>query len=186
MLQDLSLYTKAGQIVTDAGVTIAAALIPVTAGRILAATQYAPGSQTSITKTGTTGPAASMAAWDSTNITTGSWVAPPSGNVLVEVGFSAKSSVAAAVCVVGLCEHNTVTPMIGVTSSLQVGSANSVQSYSHRQVITGLTPGSSHNYDFMGACFTNSDTFILVAQGLTATLTVGTAGGPVVMTVTAL
>jgi hypothetical protein len=136
--------------------------------------------------TGTTGPAASLAAWDSTNIFTGPFVAPPSGSVLVEVGFSAKASAAANTCVIGLCAHGTVTPVVGVTSSLQVGAANSVQSYMHRQIVSGLTPGATYNFDFMGACFTSAATFILVAMGLTATLTVVTVGGPVVMTVKSL
>jgi hypothetical protein len=186
MLQDVSLYYKNGQIVSDSGLVFASALLPTQTGTLLAVTQYAPGSQTSITMTGTTTPAASMAAWDSTNINTGNFTAPSSGKVLVEVGFSAKASAAANSCVIGLCEHGTITPMVGVTSTLQVGAGNSVQSYSHRQLITGLTPGSTHNFDFMGACFTNTATFILVAMGLTGTLTLVTAGGPVVMAVTAV
>lgn len=186
-LQDVSLYYRGGQLVSDvAGLTIAPALLPTPAGTILTSHQYAPASQTSLTMTGTTGPAASMAAWDTNNIFTGSFTAPTSGNVLVEVGFSAKSSVAAAVCVVGLAAHGTVTPLVGVTSQLQVGAANSVQSYVHRQVITGLTSGTSYNFDFLGSCFTNTDTFILVAFGATANPPTGGAGGPVVMTVTAL
>jgi hypothetical protein len=154
-------------------------------GTVLASSQYAPASQTSITMTGTVTPAASMAAWDTNNIFTGPFTAPASGNVLVQVSYSAKTSAPAAVCVVGLCAHGTVSPMVGVTSSFQVGSTsgNITMPLTYQEMITGLTPGASYNYDFMGACFTSTATFILIAQGLTGTVTGGTAGSPVSLTV---
>lgn len=186
MLQDVSFYYKGALITSDSGKTIDPALLPVQAGSLLAASQYAPASQTSLTMTGTTGPAAALAAFDSTHINTGSFTAPASGNVLVTASCNIKASTAAAVCNIGLCAHGTVTPVVGVTNGFQVGAANSTQSYSFRWLVTGLTSGTSYNLDLVGSMFTNAATMTLVAFGQTATTPAGSAGGPVVMTVQAV
>lgn len=176
MLQDVSFYYKGALITSDSGKTIDPAILPVQAGALLATFQYAPGN-TAKSVTGTT-----FAAFDSANLQTGSFTAPASGNVLVTVTCVAKTS-ASTVLSLALAAHGTVSPLVANSVNYQESVTNSTKSIMVRFYVTGLTPGTSYNFDLLGASGTG--TYTIQCLGSTSTTGGGTAGGPVVFTVQA-
>ena len=145
---------------------------------LCAPTSYGPGTQTLLTATTTT-----MAQFSS-SVNTGSFVAPASGSVVVTATFSPGMSVAANQCAVGLADHST-TNMRGNVSAMELSSVSNIVPVSIEFLVTGLTPGSSYNFDLMGCC-TSTDTLTIYAIGVSTTtpaLNSGGRGGPVTMTV---
>jgi hypothetical protein len=143
-------------------------------------TSYAPASQTALAVSATT-----IAAFSSASVNTGSFTAPASGSVLVRVSYIGIASVASMFTAIGLAAHGTVTPIVGVLAETEQSSAGAVLAAVHEYLVTGLTPGTSYNFDLVGAC-TSGDTFSILAMGQTSTTpTLGTGGrgGPVTMTV---
>jgi hypothetical protein len=160
----------------------AVATTPVSGQFLCTPSSYAPGSQTSLTATTTT-----MAAFSSANVNTGSFTAPPSGSVIVEASFVAEMS-AAAKFAIGLAAHGTVTPLVANEVGLAESSVTIARPYVVKFLVTGLTPGTSYNFDLVG-CAASSDTLTILAFGQTSTspgLSAATTGAPVIMTVQAV
>ena len=141
---------------------------------------YAPVSQTAKSASTTT-----MAAFFSTSINTGSFVAPASGNVIVRAAFMGGSAVGTFVAV-GLAAHGTVTPIVANENVFQCWTSDTV-AWNFAFYVTGLTPGTSYNFDLLGAASTGS--FQITAFAVTSTtptLSGAGVGGPVIMTVEAV
>jgi hypothetical protein len=156
----------------------------IVSGQLLCAPHvYAPAGQTALTAATTT-----LSAFDTTNAQTGSFTAPPSGEVVAGVTLVCENS-AAAGWAIGLCAHGTVTPVLGNLWIWTDSSATATaREYSIEIVITGLTPGTSYNLDLVG-CSTSGDTVTILAigqTGTTPTLTTGSRGGPLTITVRAV
>jgi hypothetical protein len=140
---------------------------------------YAPATLTQPAVTTTT-----MAAYNSGVICTGSFTAPPSGSVVVHVSLVANASSGAGRVGWGLAAVGTVTPLVGNAVSPIAGSSSPV-AYSIRFIVTGLTPGTSYNFDLLG-CITSADTFTISAQGQNSTALAANSGGPVIITTQAV
>jgi hypothetical protein len=154
---------------------------PVSGGN-LAQHIYAPGAQASPVVSTTT-----MAVFDSTNIQTGSFTAPASGQVLVRVSFSGKGSASGMWVALGLAAHGTVTPLVANEWECELPTADAQFPFFIEFVVGSLTPGTSYNFDLLG-CATTADTFTILAIGKTTTtpsLNGTNQGGPVTLTVTA-
>jgi len=146
--------------------------------------QYAPGTQTAATVSTTT-----MAAFDSTNINTGSFTVPASGSVLVSASFVLDFSLSSKVVAVGLAEHGGVTPIIGNLVLFMDNGANIARPVLAQFLITGLVAASTHNLDLLGAATSGATASILAFGQSTTTPTltgVANAGAPVLMTVQAV
>jgi hypothetical protein len=146
---------------------------------LCAPNQYAPGSQTPVSVSTTT-----LAAWDSGAICTNSFAAPPSGSVIVTASFQLLSATAAADVMFGLAATGNVSPVVGHTITCQIDTASVTQTMCLQFYVTGLTAGTSYQFDLLGAV-TSSDTASIYAYGPTST-SLGSKGGPVVMTVQAV
>ena len=140
-----------------------------------APTVYAPASPQSPTTS-----SATLAAFDSANINTGNFTAPPSGSVLVGASFFLQPP-STVVFAFGLAAHGTVSPVIGQTITGEVSSVNVRYPTVLQFLVTGLTPGSTYNFDLLGCSATQS--LVITALGASSTTPTGTLGGPVVMTV---
>lgn len=146
-------------------------------GRLLANVQYAPASATTYSTTSST-----LAAIDTTNLTI-PFTVPLSGNVIVRLqGLAAQSTAGSGNGYWGLEDH-TSHAQVGVSAlamSTVVGANGAYVRVTYDQLITGLTPGASLQYDW--AWLTSAATFYLVVQG--ATGQPGNAnGGPGLMQV---
>lgn len=149
---------------------------------------YVSGSATGTVATGGAVSLASMAPFSSTNVNTGSFTAPASGDVLVTVSFVGRTSASGAEVAFGLAAHGTLTPVIGNIVEYRDGTATTNRAYAIQFLVTGLTAGSSYNFDLMG-CALSGDQFQIYAYGQsTATpgggaLGSGNEGAPVLMSV---
>jgi hypothetical protein len=149
-------------------------------GRYLAApNQYAPAGQTIISVNSTT-----LAAWSSANITTPSFTAPSSGSVVVTLSCQALAATAGHNIMLGLAAHGTITPVVCPTITVQVLVASVLQPMMVQFLVSSLTPGSTYQFDLLGAV-TSGDTASIYAFGPTA-LTIGSKGSPVLMSVQAV
>jgi hypothetical protein len=137
---------------------------------------YAPASQQSAPVSTTT-----LAAFDSGVICTGSFIAPPSGSVIVRLSCVIQQSTGADEVLLGLAAVGTVTPVVGKTVLGQLAGATEGDITTVEFPVSGLTPGAACQFDLLGAAQSGT-TVTILAQGLTAT-TIGTRGGPVVMSV---
>lgn len=150
-------------------------------GTILAITQYAPGSLTTLSTSSSTYSAVSSA-----NVNTGSFLIPPSGSVKVEASFVCSQATATAVVGFALAAHGTVSPLVGFSwqGTLANTTVNGITTIPF--LITGQTPGASLNLDLLFATNGSSDTLSITAQGITSTSTSSTRAGPVLMAVQAV
>lgn len=147
---------------------------------LCAPTAYGPASQTQLTVTGTT-----MAAFSSANVNTGSFTAPASGSVLVTASFTLSNGTGGSVMNIGLADHGTTT-MVASFSNFGDGASNTARAYTVRFLISGLTAGSSYNFDLMGGNGTAGDSITIDAYGFSSTTATTTPGSPVIMTVQAV
>lgn len=151
-------------------------------GQVLAVSQYAPASLATLSVASTT-----FAAFSSANVNTGSFVAPASGNVLVTASFIGNIQTATTGQAVALAAHGTVTPIVGNEVQWAESSINVSRPYYVEFYVTGLTPGTSYNFDLLGGSGSASDAFQILALQLTSTtVTAANRGGPVVMKVMAM
>lgn len=169
----------AGQVLTATGAT-AADWQTISAGsaEYLAIHQYAPAVLAQpVANT------ASMAAFDSANITTGNFTAPASGAVIVKV--HAVLSLNTGNTAFGLAAHGTITPMISNLIILDSPTSVPFQYACLTFYISGLTPGDTYAYDLLGASsVAPTVSATLDVQGITATTPSFAAdGGPVLITV---
>lgn len=108
----------------------------------------------------------SFTAIDTTNMTV-SFTAPQSGRVLVRLTAMMWLSTTASPLVWGLLLHRTST-VVGATSMIGTGAASEQGPYSVVLPVSGLTPGTSYQYDWAFATKTSGDTAQTVAQGSSA------------------
>lgn len=168
---------------TGTGSVSAAPAWAVVSGQYLCTpTQYAPASLTTLSTSSPT-----MAAVSSANVNTGSFIAPASGSVVVESSFVAYATSSAAIMFFGLAAHGTVSPIIGNITSTTITSSYSSLTYRMRFLVTGLTAGSTYNFDLMFGVSSASYTLNINAFGQsTATPSTSSAGAPVTMSVQAV
>jgi hypothetical protein len=157
--------------------TFTAGTIP---GQILSTTSYAPGTLTTLTAAGTT-----FAALSSANVNTGTFTAPASGQVLVRASFVLNQQTATTVIGFALAAHGTVTPLV---SNIVQGTPANTSAYAPTVtefLVTGLTAGTSYQFDLLAATNNASDAINIPAQSLTSTTLTSAKAAPVVMTVQA-
>ena len=155
----------------------------VVSGQTLALHVYAPVSQTSPAVTST-----AFAAFDTTNLQTGTFTAPPSGSVKVTVSCLIECSAGSGAFALGLCAHGTVTPMLSPIWMWKDSAASNLRPVTAEFVVTGLTPGATEQFDLLG-CAASGDTVTIIAFGDTATsptLSNAGTGSPVTFTVQAI
>jgi hypothetical protein len=144
-----------------------------------APTVYAP-SPSAVNLTTTS---ATFSAISSGTVSTGSFTAPASGEVLVEVQLFIKNSASGNVAF-ALAAIGGISPLVG--DSVQFTQGTSVTQVLLKFPVTSLTPGQSYNFDVLFAV-TGSSTLTVTAFGQTATtITSGNAGGPAVITTVAV
>lgn len=136
---------------------------------------YAPVSVTQVSVSTTT-----MAAFSSGNICTGSFTAPVSGTVVVEASFAMQISTGGNKIALGLAASGTVSPIVGQVATYVQPNGGSVNYFTVRFVVTGLTAGNSYNLDLVG-CTTSAGTATIFAAGNSAT-SLGNGGAPVIVT----
>jgi len=168
---------QAGSGLTKTGNTLS---VNVVSGQYLCTpTQYAPASQTVFSTT-----SATLSAVSSSNVNTGSFTAPASGSVVVTATLLA--SVSAIVNFsFALAAHGTVTPVVGNVITTAFANTNARGPLDLLFLVTGLTPGTSYNFDLLFA-MAGADTLSIYALGSTSTVPTGTVGAPVIMTVQAV
>lgn len=133
---------------------------------------YAPGSVTALTVS-----SATLSAFSSSSLNTGSFSAPASGTVIVTV-TCVITPAANTNYSLSLAAHGTVTPICNaITCETSSGNIKLPQSFPF--VVSGLTPSSSYTLDLLGA--TASGSLSIQALGTSATTPTGTIGAPVVM-----
>jgi hypothetical protein len=120
------------------------------------------------------------------NISTGSFTAPASGKVVVTATFVAQVSSDGDQCAFGLAAHGTLTPMVGYLTQFKFPGSAFPMPMSVSFLVTGLSAGSSYNFDLMFSIVSSSGTLTVYAmeqQTATPAFSSGTTGGPVLMTV---
>ena len=149
-------------------------------GRVLADNAYAPASQAAATAATTT-----FTALDTVNLQTGTFTAPPSGNVEVTVTLVAEISASAGFGF-ALADHGTVSPLRGVAWIFADSAATIARSFVLTFIVTGLTPGATCNFDLLGVA-ASLDTLTVLSLGTNSTSpAVSTRGGPTTFKVTQL
>ena len=121
-------------------------------------------------------------------VSTGSFTAPASGDVLVTVSLVAELSAASTAVAFALAAHSTLTPLVSNVFNYKSTSATTGIAYNPTFLVTGLTPGSSYNFDLL-ACVASPATASIFALGTTSTTpSLGNAGSgsAVLMTVQAV
>jgi hypothetical protein len=173
----------AGQVPVATGSGQASAWRAVSGQFLCAPAAYAPSTQTLLTTT-----SATMVAVSSANVNTGSFVAPPSGSVIVTATAIVQTSSSGSQFAFGLCAHGTTSPMVGFDIVFKAPTTTQPFPYSLVFPVSGLTPGTSYNFDLMFA-IAGASTLTVYAFNQTATtpnLANSGTGAPVVMTVQAV
>lgn len=168
-----------GQVLTATGGSAASWQTPSGGGGtpFLVATQYAPAVIATPGVSSTT-----MAAFDSTNITTGNFVAPASGRVVVTFRFCL--DLITGTTTFGLAAHGTVTPIVGNEIALSSPTNITFQYADLTFLVTGLTGGNTYAFDLLGASSVNTTTSASIrAIAQAATVPSANTGGPVLITV---
>jgi hypothetical protein len=165
---------------TSGGTTgsVSSAIVPVSGQLLCSPASYAPAAQTLLTTT-----SATFVAVSSGNATTNSFIAPPSGNVIVTAKLVAGVSAAVNLAFT-LAAHGSVTPLCNAEILREAGAATP-REYVIPFLVTGLTPGNSYSLDLLFAV-AGASTLTVYAYGTTSTAPTGTNGGPVIMTVQAV
>jgi hypothetical protein len=162
--------------VAASGSTTAVVTYTGTSGATLTGCAYVSGSPTGTVATG------GAVTLTSVIPQTGSFAAPPSGNVVVTVCCEVLAASAGHDIMFALAAAGTVTPVVGYTHTAQVIAASVIQPMCMQFYVSGLS-GSS-NLALLGAV-TSGDTAIIYAYGPTST-SLGSKGAPLVMTVQAI
>ena len=152
-------------------------------GALLARAQYAPSAAHTYTVINI---ATGITALDSTNLVV-TFIAPPSGNVLVElVGWVVGAATVGTIILGVVSTTSSPGTLVGVSglaynSSTTTAADNKGIAYM-KQLFTGLTAGTAYTW-YMGAAY-GTAVHTMVAQGATTNTTVPT-GAPFSITVTA-
>ena len=130
----------------------------------------------------------SLAALDGTNLTI-SFVAPPSGNVIIEANVHVRQNLITGVgesyTSLAFVTHGTSTAVslqqrVIDTNNSQAAAGNFIGQFcTLRQLVTGLTPGNSYQWDLAGLWNGSSASFVYVDNGASGSI------GPALLTVTA-
>lgn len=166
--------------VAASGATTAVVTYTGTAAGQLTGCTYVSGSASGTVATG------GAVTLTSVSVNTGFFTAPASGSVVVTAAnLGILQGAASDVFAFGLCAHGTVTPMV-CDNLIFNFSGNTHQAYAMTFLVTGLTPGSSYDFDLM-FCAASGNTLSVFAQGNTSTTpTGGNLGGPIILTVQAV
>jgi hypothetical protein len=181
-------WPTAGTFTVATSTTTATCTYTGTTAVTLTGVAYVSGSATGTVATGgaVTLTAAGAGAVAVPNISTGSFTAPPSGDVVVTVSFIGVTSSSGSLASFGLCAHGTVTPMAGNIVVYKAGA--SPTPFAIPFLVTGLTPGTSYNLDLMFSTASGT-TYTIYAWGQTSTspnFGGSNSGAPVTMTVQAV
>jgi hypothetical protein len=105
---------------------------------------------------------------------------------VVSVSLVAQTSVSNSQLAFGLAAHGTVTPLVCSGVMFDDNGTSIGRMYSFEFIVTGLTPGTSYNFDLLAA--TGSGTLSVFAQSNTSvTPTFGSGNqAPVTLTVQAV
>jgi peptidoglycan/xylan/chitin deacetylase (PgdA/CDA1 family) len=144
---------------------------------------YVSGSATGTLTTGGAVALVSFAPLSSANVNTGNFIAPPSGNILVTASFTGKAA-SGVFNSFALAAHGTLSPL---SNQWQLDDVTSDAQFKHCEwYITGLTNGSTYNYDLMCCSSGAYDIYAIGETSATPNLTGSNQGSPVVMTVRAV
>jgi hypothetical protein len=147
-------------------------------------TSYAPSNLDQLTPSGTvTTSYSALSSTQVTSVSTGSFTAPPSGSVMVTATLAAQLSMAGQLLGFALLHHNS-SNVAGNTIQVDAQAANSQALYTLQFIVTGLTPGTSHNFDL--AAGAPIGTVTVHAFGNTSDSVPNTRGAPVTITVQAI
>ena len=163
---------------------------PIYPGMILNSVQYGPSGLIGYQLTQT------MAASDTVNLTI-SFTAPLSGRVMLQATIFTRvlsSTTQGAEACVEACflNHGTTTPVSPAQRLIEINAVAAASNYvsaicTYRALVTGLTPGTTYQYDWAGLYFLASGTggggYFYVDNG--ATYSGGTNVGPALLTVSA-
>jgi hypothetical protein len=140
---------------------------------------YAPATiQTPTVTTGT------YSAFDTANLTTGTFTLPASGKALVRVTLIPKVNASGVFASFGLCLHNTVTPLEGFPWSFEGPTGDAYPPAIPMPFIVSGTPGASVQYDLVG--LTSGTALTVEALGNTSLTPGSIQGGPVIFEMIAI
>lgn len=151
-------------------------------GSSLTGCGYVSGSATGTVATGGAVDLTSPAAFDSGVICTPAFPAPPSGNVVITVNCGMQASAGGAIGVLALAAVGAVTPLYGDPYSVQLSGTTTLDSVTAKFLVTGLTPGTSYQFDLLGAAQSGDTVSIIAFSAGSAT----TKGAPVTFEVQAV
>lgn len=177
-------WPSSGTVAVQAsGSTVAVVTYASTSAGQLNGCVYVSGSPTG---TLTTGGSISLSAGITPFISTGNFVAPASGDVVVTVSLTGTQSATGHKYGFALAAHNTVTPLVG--AQVVGATAGGWQQIQITWLVTGLTPGTTYNFDllFAGTSATTTNIYAYSQSSTTLTDSNANAGAPVVMTVQAV
>jgi len=144
-------------------------------GEILAINSYQPGTNTTLSVS-----TAAYAAWSSANVNTGSFIAPPSGSVLVTVSAVILQTTATSVVGLALAAHGTVSPLVCPAYQFSVPNNSGHAPTTIPFLVTELAPGNTYNFDVLGATITPADVLEMFAGAPTnTTIQAGAFAAPV-------
>ena len=121
-------------------------------------------------------------------VSTGSFTAPVSQDVLVTAVLATETSTSSTATAYGLAVHGTLTPLVAPIVNVKAPSAALVMMITVQFLVTGLTNGSTYNYDLL-MCVASPSTASIAAAGVTSTSpSLGNTGvsAPALMTVQAV
>jgi hypothetical protein len=124
---------------------------------------------------------ATFAALAAGAVSTGSFTAPASGDVMVTVQLQLKAT-AVANYAFALAATTTVTPIVGNAQQGAVANASQIQPVTLRFPVTGLTAGQSYNFDVLFAVTGATTLTVTTGAGTSTSITAGNAG-PIVVEV---
>ena len=134
--------------------------------------------------TGTVSTAGNVTLISAPVISTGSFNAPASGDVLVSVSFIGQAN-SGSFAALALAAHGTLTPIVSNVVEYQDSASTVPRPASAQFLVTGLTAGTSYNFDLLGAT-TSGNLFTILAFGQSAATPSTNRGAPVLMTVQAV
>lgn len=182
-LQGVSGLGTANQVLTSNG-TGALPSWKNTSGQFLSTYHYAPTTQTGFGISSTT-----PAAFGSGTIATQVFTAPPSGSVLITMSFVLVTSASGVYVAMYLSPAGSTTTISSDVFQYQSPSAGFAPQQAFPFYLSGLTSGTSYNYDLVGSVTSGQSGTIVAYTQTSYPPTLGTTavrGGPVIVTIQAV